>query len=424
MRSRQLLGDFIENGLVKWNGSLHRWTFFNGSILQFCHLQHENDVSNYQSQQFDVILFDEATHFTRSMVRYMLTRNRSATGNIPRPFVAMGTNPGNIGHMWFKEEFVDAGEPEKLHIVEVEEGKFEEHIFIPAKLSDNQALEENDPEYRQNLENQPDHIRRQLLDGDWDALDGVAFAEFRKAYHVCEPFDIPEGWIKFRSMDWGYAKPYSVGWYAIDFDGRIYKYRELYGHGGENDKGSRESPAEVAKKIWEAENYYDSYNRLVSEELRYAVADDAVFGGQQDNSKSIAEQFQDAFMKIDQEKGTRTRLWERVGKGRGSRVQGKLELHQRLRLPKDKDGNPTGERPFIMFFNTCHNTLRTLPVLVVDERNPEDVDTTQEDHSYDETRYACMSRPMTPKEKKPEESVIRQHKVKLIKRLKNTKRFL
>lgn len=414
-RSTQLLAPLIDKGLVKWNGSLYRWTFFNGSIFQFAHLQHENDVQNYQSQQFDIICFDEATHFTRFQYRYMLSRNRSNTPNMPRPFMAMGTNPGGLGHTWFKEEFVRIGPPEVVKEVEVEPGKFEQHVFIPAKLADNYALEERDPEYRKNLENQPEHIRRQLLEGDWDSAEGVAFPEWRAAVHIVDPFDIPDEWIRFRSLDWGYAKPYSVGWYAVDFDGRLYKYRELYGWGGSADQGSKEDPADVARKIWEAEHWKDSRGRWQSEHITDAIADDAIFGGRQDNSKDIAEQFTDEFIDLDNRYGTRSTLWRRVGKGPKSRISGRLEMHHRLKIPIDETGKRTGELPMLVFFPCCKHIIRTLPDLLNDDTNPEDVNTKMEDHAYDQTRYACMSRPITTKGKKAELTLIQKHKQKLIK---------
>jgi hypothetical protein len=414
-RATALLSPLIDAGLVKWNGTNYRFTFFNGSILQFAHLQHEDDVYNYQSQQFDVIAFDEATHFTRFQYRYMLSRNRSNTKAMPRPFIMMGTNPGGPGHTWFKDEFVRIGEPEQVHSVEVEPGRFEDHIFIPATLADNTALEERDPEYRKNLENQPEHIRRQLLDGDWDAVEGVAFPEWRATIHIVEPFEIPEEWIKFRALDWGYSKPYSVGWYAVDYDGRLYQYRELYGWGGEADKGSKEDPADVAEKIWNLEHWQDEHGKWHTETIYDAVADDAIYGGRQDNSPDIAEQFADAFIQLDKEHGTKTMLWRKVGKGPKSRISGRLEVHHRLKVPKDEQSNPTGEPPMLLFFKNCKHIIRTLPELLNDDNNPEDVETTMEDHAYDQLRYACMSRPMISKVKPQDKTIIQRHKEKLAK---------
>lgn len=418
MRSQTLLAEMKQQGLVTYNEQKNRWTFWNGSVFQFSHIQYDSDVFNYQSQQFDIICFDEATHFSRFQVRYMMTRNRRSNvkNKLPRPFAMMGTNPGNIGHIWFKNDFVHAGEAEQVHAVEIEPGRFEEHIFIPAKLSDNQALEQSDPEYRKNLENQPEHIRLQLLEGNWDVAEGAAFPEWRREVHVVEPFEIDPEWVRFRSLDWGHSKPYSVGWYAVDYDGRLYKYREIYGWGGEADKGSKEDPADVAEAIWKAEHWQDENKRWHSENIRDAVADDAIFGGRQDNSKDIAEQFHDKWLELDRQHGTRTLTWRKVGKGGKSRIYGKTEMHHRLKIPVGEDKQPTGEPPMLLFFSNCFHTIRTIPELLLDEKNSEDVNTKMEDHAYDETRYACMSRPIISKVKKEPQSVIQKHKQRLVKK--------
>jgi len=418
MRSQTLLAEMRLLGLAKYNEQKNRWTFFNGSVFQFCHLQYDDSVFDYQSQQFDILCFDEATHFSRFQYRYMLTRNRrsNVTNKLPRPFAMMGTNPGNIGHVWFKNEFVFAGPPEQVNQVEVEPNVFEAHVFIPARLADNQALEESDPTYREKLENQPEHIKRQLLEGDWNAIDGVAFPEWRDGVHVIDPFAVPDEWVRFRSLDWGYSKPYAVHWFAVDYDGRLWCYRELYGWGGEADKGSKEDPADVARKIWDAEHWQDESGRWHHENIHDAVADDAIFGGRQDNSKDIAEQFAERFIELDRQNGTKTLVWRRVGKGPKSRISGRLEMHSRLKIPADDEGNPTGELPMMIFFRNCKHIIRTLPELLNDDRNPEDIDTDMEDHAYDSVRYGAMSRPLTTKTKKAELTLIQRHKKKLVER--------
>lgn len=397
-RSLELLSQ-----VAKYNSSKHQWVFPNKSTLRFCYLQRDADLPNYQSQQFECLLFDEGTQFTWHRVAWMQQRIRSVKGY--PTFTAIATNPGGIGHGWFKKFFVKSGEPEVSAPVEVEEGKFKNIVFIPSRLSDNQILENADPHYRKKLEALPENLRRQFLDGDWDVAEGMAFTEWRDHKHVIPPFEIPEEWIRFRSLDWGHSKPYSVGWYAVDFDGRLYKYRELYGYGGREDVGTKEDPADVAAKIIEKETLPDGSR----ERIRYAVADDAIFGGRQDNSPSIAEQFAEAF-------GDKAVHWEPVGKGPRSRISGKLELHHRLKWKEDED------EPMLQFFNTCFHTVRTLPNMVLDEKDPEDVDTSLEDHAYDETRYACMSRPMAPKKPPQEDGVIKRHKKKLASRQRQATR--
>lgn len=399
MRSMELL-----EGKAHWNGGLRRWTVKGGGMLQFCHLDRDEDVFSYQSQQFDIILFDEGTQFSSFQVRYMMTRLRSTTPNIKGTFCAIATNPGNIGHMWFKEQFVELGDPGQVHEYVFEDGGSESHMFIPSFLSDNFALNERDPDYRKNLESQPEHIRRQLLEGDWSAVEGVAFPEWRNGIHVVDDFEIPSDWVKFRSLDWGYAKPFSVGWFCVDYDGRLYKYREYYGTSGKKDEGARMDPEDVANEIIRMEQ---------GEKMSYAVADDAIFGGRQDNSPSIAEQFSRAF-------GNKALHWQPVGKGPKSRIQGKLEMHYRLKWEKDDAGAWDGELPMLVFFKSCQNTIRLMPNLMLDPKNPEDVEThSQPDHIFDSDRYACMSRPMTPHMPTIEKSRIAKHKDNLAKRKKD-----
>lgn len=80
------------------------WNEGEAAAMRFCHCQYESDVHSYQSSAFDILLFDEATHFTWGQIRYLLTRNRvSKYSQIPRPFSIMSTNPGGVGHMWYKQ---------------------------------------------------------------------------------------------------------------------------------------------------------------------------------------------------------------------------------------------------------------------------------------------------------------------------------
>lgn len=376
MRSHEL----ISKNWAKWNGTQRRWTFPGGGIFQFCHCKNEIDVFNYQSQQFDILLFDEQTQFLRSIVRYLLTRNR-ATVNGVVPFAAGATNPGNVGHTWNKKEFVEIGEPEVPHNVEVEPGKIEKHIFIPSKLSDNQILMKRDPAYKSRLENQPDDVRRMLLEGDWDVFAGQVFSEWRNdpdhyldriGTHVIGPFKIPKEWRRFRSFDFGYAKPFSVGWWAMDFDGRLYRYRELYGCTGEPNVGIKWYPKQIAARIREIERELEEGNNIVG------YADNAIWDGSE--GESVAEQME--------KEGV---YWEKVDK---ARIAGKMQVHYRLAFDEEK-------KPMLYVFKTCKDFIRTMPALIYDRHKPEDVDTNQEDHIYDETRFICYMNPIAPRKNIP-----------------------
>ena len=361
IRSHELL-----MGWAKWNGGLRRWRLPTGSILQFCHAKDEKDVFGYQSQQFDIILVDEATQFTRFMIRYLLTRNRATKSGVI-PFMGVASNPGNIGHAWFQGEFVDCGQPEQVHNVEVEPGVEEPHIFIPAKLSDNEVLEQRDPGYRATLEAQSEIIRRQLLDGDWDVFAGQYFREFRRERHVIRPFEMPKNWRRFRSIDWGYNDPCAVYWHVIGPDKRVITYRELY--------VNQTLASEVAKEIVRLSDGEDISYTVASPDMWQKRGQDIRHG------ESIADEF--------------SKHGVRLTKADNSRVIGWQRMHEFLADAPD-------DQPYWQIFDNCVNLIRTLPTLIHDEHKVEDVSDKVEDHAAESCRYGLMSRPRPAPEPKQE----------------------
>ncbi len=355
MRSHDLMA-----GLAKYNGGLRRWKFGNGSILQFCHSKNEADIYSYQSQQLDAILIDESTHFTRFQVRYLLTRNRATVKGIT-PYMALASNPGNIGHGYHKMEFIDVGEPGQPVEVEVEPGQIETHLFIPSRLADNVILEQRDPGYRATLEAQPEEIRRALLDGDWDVFAGQYFKTFRRDLHCVDPFTIPDHWTRFASMDWGYAAPAAVHWHAVDpASKRVYTYRELY--------VTQMRPAEVAELVLDmSEGETISYLKASPDMWQErGLSSDAMAG------ESIADEFIERGLPMEMADNRRVIGWTRV----------------REYLSFLSDGLPAWQ-----CFTNCQNLIRTLPELIHDSRHVEDVDGDCEDHAAESLRYGLMSRP-------------------------------
>ena len=252
-------------------------------------------------------------------------------------------------------------------------------IFVPATVFDNKALLSNDPGYIASLGMMPEAEKKALLYGDWDSFSGQVFNEWRndpahyddrKWTHVVNPFPVPDTWPVYRGLDWGYAKPFSVGWYAVAPGGCLYRIRELYGSTGENNTGVKWTPEKCAEKIYEIEHEDPNLkNRTI-----YGVADSAIFAS--DSGVPIVEAFENTGIYFD--------------KASKMRIDGKMQCHYRLAFDID------GEAMFYVF-NTCKHFIRCIPSLVYDETNVEDVDTKQEDHNYDEWRYICMSRPIEPR---------------------------
>ncbi len=148
--------------------SENQWRMGNGSVIEFGHCQYESDVTRYQSAEYDVIRFDELTHFTEHQYTYLISRVRGANG-FPKQ-VKSTTNPGGLGHDWVKKRFIDAMSPDTVS--EFEGGS---RLFLPAKVTDNVFLMRRDPGYRRRLKNLGEKERRALLEGDWDLQEGRYF---------------------------------------------------------------------------------------------------------------------------------------------------------------------------------------------------------------------------------------------------------
>lgn len=341
----------LMSGWCHYSGQKHRWTFPNGSALQFCHCQRESDVYRYQSQQFDILLIDEATHFTWRIVTYLLTRNRATVDGLI-PICALGTNPGNVGHLWFRGQFLDPGPPGQTHDVTIDDTtEATTRHFIPARLEDNQALELRDPQYRATLEGQPEKIKRALLYGDWDVFEGQYFDEWRRDLHVIKPARIPENWIKWRAVDWGHAAPWCCLWLARNpDDGETWVYREAY-------KAGLTDP-EQADRIVELNG---------DDQIRYTLADPSMWTKRSTERQTIstADVYRDAGIRLTPADNHRINGWRRVRQGL----------------------NHNGDAPKLRIFDTCTDLIRTLPALIHDDHNVEDVDDDGEDHAPDALRY-------------------------------------
>ena len=371
---------------ARYNATSHTWTFPSGARIIFGSMQHIQDRTKYQGQAYDFVAFDELTHFTFDEYSYMFSRNRP-NGPGTRVYIRSTANPGGIGHGWVKERFITPAPPmttieEELEYRDndgIEHSAMQTRIFVPSSVFDNSALLHNDPMYVQRLAALPEAEKNALLYGDWDSFTGQVFVEWtndvahyddRRGTHVISPFAIPHEWGIYCGLDWGYSRPFSVGWYAVDHDKRLYRIREYYGCNGTPNTGVLMEPGEVARRIREIEA---SDPNLRGRSIR-RVGDPAIWGTQ--GTESIGSIFE------------RERVY--FEKGDNARIDGKMQVHHRLAF--DDEGIP-----MLYVFNTCKHFIRTFPSLIYDESNVEDVDTDGEDHAYDELRYVCMANPIAPR---------------------------
>lgn len=381
---------------AKYNESKHTWTFPSGAKVIFGSMQHTKDRLQYQGQSYDYIAFDELTHFTYEEYSYLFSRNRP-NGAGTRVYIRSTANPGGIGHGWVKERFITASPPmtripQTVRWVEPngEVHEFSNYrIFVPSTVFDNPELLKNDPLYISRLASMPEADRKALLYGDWDTFSGQVFTEWRnnpdhykdREYtHVIDPFPIPKDWAIWCSMDWGYSRPFSIGYYAVDYERRLYRIREIYGCTGEPNVGVQMEPTSVARKMKEVEA--TDPNLKGRKILR--VGDPAIWATQ--GTESIGTLFE------------RERIY--FDKGDNARISGKMQVHNRLVF--DEEGIP-----MFYCFSTCKNFIRTFPSLVYDETHVEDIDTDGEDHIYDEFRYMCQKYPIAPR--LPKKEIIRPY---------------
>ena len=375
---------------AEYNGSEHYWKFPSGAKIYFGSMPNQLSYLSYQGLSYSYIAFDELTHFTLEEYEYMISRNR-ADGEGLRVYIRATANPGGIGHGWVKERFITSSPPNVPYTVRSEvvdkNGKKitleRQRIFIPSSVFDNEALLANDPGYLANLAMLPDSQKKALLYGDWDSYEGQVFTEFKNnpdGYesklntHVIKPFKIPRTWRRYRTFDFGYSRPFAVQWWAIDYDGRAYLYRQLYGGTNTPNQGLRWEPRQIARKIREIEDELEAGNTITG------IADPSIW----DESRG--------------KDGTVIRMFEEEGvffeKGKNDRLSGKMQCHYRFAF--DDEG-----RPMAYIFNNCRAFLRTIPALIYDTINVEDVNTACEDHDYDAMRYFFMANPIAPQKPKP-----------------------
>lgn len=355
-------------GFAKYNRSDKMFRFPNGSTISFGYCANEGDLGQYQGAEYDVVFIDEAGQLQESWIRKINLCVRGTNGFPKRTYYTL--NPGGPGHAYFKRVFVDRNfNPDEDP---------NDYFFIQAKVEDNKALMDTQPDYLRELENLPPTLRAAWKDGRWDVYEGQFFEDFRddpehyqdrRWTHVIEPFEIPDGWTICRSYDFGYGKPFSCAWWAVDYDGTIYRIMELYGCTQTPNEGVKWTPDQQFSEIHKTETQHP----WLKGKNIIGVADPAIWDASR--GESIAD--------------TAARYGVYFTKGDNERIAGWMQCHYRLQF--DEDGYP---RMYV--FNTCRAFIRTIPLLIYDEHKVEDLDTTMEDHVADEWRYFCMSRPIKP----------------------------
>ncbi|MBQ8399560.1 MAG: phage terminase large subunit [Clostridia bacterium] len=356
------------HGIARYNKSEKVFTFPNGSTINFGYCNNDKDLLQYQGAEYDVMFLDEATQLREMWIR-KITACVRGVNNFPKR-VYYTCNPGGESHRYIKRLFIDR---------KYEDGeKAEDYTFIQSLVTDNKALMRSQPDYIKQLEALPPKLREAWLHGNWDIFEGQFFEDFhdrpehykdRQYTHVIDPFEIPQGWPIYRSFDWGYKAPFSCGWWAVDYDGVVYRILELYGCTKTPNEGVKWHPPQVFEQIAKIE----AEHRWLKGKKIIGIADPAIWDAE--TGDSIADV------------AAKHRVYFTPGDHK--RIPGWMQMHYRFAF--DDNGFP-----MMYIFKHCKAFIRTIPLLQFDEHKPEDLDTKGEDHVADEARYFLMSRPIAP----------------------------
>ena len=373
------------HGIARYNKSEKCFTFANGSTIRFGYCNNDGDLEQYQGAEYDVIFLDEATQLQEIWIKKINACVRGVNRFPKRTYYTC--NPGGAGHGYIKRLFIDR---------KYEDGENpDDYSFIQALVTDNKALMASQPDYRKQLESLPPKLRAAWLYGQWDVYEGQFFEDFRltpdaekcrdagisvedaarqgRWTHVIEPLDLNagsrRGWEIYRSYDFGYEKPFSCAWWAVDYDGTIYRIMELYGCTDTPNEGVKWTPDQQFREIKRIEQQHPW---LAGKNIQ-GVADPAIWD--KSRGESIAE--------------TAIRCGVYFRPGDNARIAGWMQCHYRLQF--DANGYP---RMYV--FSNCRGFIRTVPLMMYDQHKVEDLDTKLEDHICDEWRYFCMSRPIKP----------------------------
>jgi hypothetical protein len=364
-----------------YNSTEKIFRFPNGSTIKFGYANDERSLTQYQGAEYDIVFLDEATNLQEMWIKKITACLRGTNGHPKRLYMTM--NPGGPSHNFVKRIFIDR---------KYEDGENpDDYEFFQSLVQDNKVLMEQQPDYIRQLEALPPKLRQGWLEGRWDIFEGQFFEDFRAApdpakaveegctvedllqqrrwTHVIEPFEIPKHWTIMRSYDFGFAKPFSLAWYAIDPEDTIYRILELYGCTKTPNEGLKWTPAQ---QFAEAQRIEQEHPWLKGKHIT-GVADPSIWDASRGPSTAeVAASYGLHFTPGD-----------------NARIDGWMQCHYRMQFT-------TQGYPRFYCFSNCKGFIRTIPTLVYSEHKPEDLDTDGEDHIADEWRYLLMSRPVKP----------------------------
>ncbi len=432
-QSKKIFKKFNDGAKFLSSPSDLKWVWPTGEELLFRYEKKADGYWNYHGQEFPFVGHNELTkradsEFYEAMFSCMRSSFRPQDyplkdGTLLKPIPLecfSTTNPFGVGHTWVKKRFIDPvprGTINRQSMVvfnpqtDADEEVIITRVAIHGSWRENKFLDKTYIAFLMNIKDP--NKRKAWVNGDWSVTSGGRFDHlWRESIHVVKPFKIPKGWHVDRSHDWGESKPFSNLWFAesngeeVEFlpgvfksfpKGTIFCIGEFYGCDPEqHNKGLNMTAANVAKIVKQIDCAIEDADKadlitkrgeinitpgIITGKVMPGPADNAINNGD-DEDISIADKMSAQGVK-----------WTKSDKSPGSRLNGAAVICELLESALEGADSQSGvpERPAVYFFDNVRGIISRLPVLSRDSKNPDDVDTEQEDHDYDAFRYRCAN---------------------------------
>ena len=352
---------------AKVSGKPAIFTFPSGAKIYTGHLKDADAYSQFQGWEIQRLLIEEAGQIPSEEYYLKLISSVRSTCSV-KPQIFITANPGGVGHNWLKKRFMIGKKASNMAFKDTVSGRF--RIYVPATIDDNPTLKTADPDYVKYLDSLPEPLRSAWRYGDWDIFAGQYFSEWNSAYHVKPEEEARklgfglEHNHKYIGIDWGFAAPHCAIFMEVTDKGRVFIFDELY--------GKEKHPMEVGEMI---------YKKCQGHNIEMSLGDPSMWTRNPMSWRAEhAAMYSDATIAHALMGQTDVPFVPNLNPANNDRVNGWRNMAQLMKVT-DKPSN------FIVIKGAAPNLVRTIPEMICDDKRPEDLDTTLEDHAVDACRY-------------------------------------
>lgn len=355
-----------------------------GNMLSEVIFRHLDDLQSLTNMNLSGFWIDQSEEVSEDAFDFLVGRIRRPVKH-REGFITFNMN----GHDWIWRRFLKKiGKDGK-----VLPNASDYHLITASTLENRSNLPED---YVKALLAQPKEYVKRFVEGSFDVFAGQIYDEFNPSIHVINPFQIPNTWERFRSIDHGQNNPTSCHWYAVDFDGNIYAYQEYY---QEKDVVSNH-----VKMINEMSLIRNTDGAPIPDHYSYTVIDPSTHAKTREKEGyrfSVADEYLEA--------GIATIAGQNEVLAGINRVKEYLKIDPMRYHPflKTPDGEPLMGAPRLYIFSTCEALIEEIAqykwkaytgkaIGNPDKDDAKEAPVKRNDHAVDDLRYAIMSRPQTP----------------------------